>query len=136
MPRVSQVPVDRDVYKNITDSFANLVSDLGKKEEAKIFLSDFLTKEEKLMLSKRLVLALMIKQGYSSNEIKEVLKVSRTTITLMKHWLFYKKGINVGINKLISIEKRNKSEDKIEGILKHLPPLTRSKKDTARWLNR
>ena len=136
MPSVSQVPVDRDVYKNIINSLANLVSGVVKQTEAKIFLSDFLTKEEKLMLSKRLVLALMIKQGYSTNEIKEVLKVSRTTITLMKHWLFYKKGINVGIDKLISIEKRSKSEDRIEGLLKHVPPLTRSKKDMGRWLNR
>lgn len=136
MPRVSQVLVDEDVYNDITDSFASLVSDLRKKEEAKVFLSDFLTKEEKLMLSKRLVLILMVKQGYSSNEIQDVLKVSRTTINLMRHWLSYKKGINVGIDKLISIEKRNKSEGKIEGILKHLPPLTRSKKDRAKWLNR
>ena len=136
MPRVSQIPVGKDVYKDITDSFVSAVSDLVKTEEVGRFLSDFLTPEERLMLSKRLVLALLIRQGYSTSDIKDVLKVSRTTINQMRHWLLHKKGIEIGVEKLIARRRKKDSGDKIEDTLKHIPPLTRSKKDIARWLNR
>ncbi len=136
MPRVSRVPIAKDVYKDLNDSFVNLIYSFKDKNEIKKFLDDFLTKEEKLMLEKRLVLAWMIQEGYSWPEIKQYLRVSFTTINLMKHWITYKKGIGIGLNKMKNVGISKKHEKKSESISKHLPPLTRSKKDMAKWLSR
>ena len=136
MPRVSRIPVEKKIYKDIVDSFVGLVTDLNNKDKVKEFLNDFLTEEERLMLSKRLVLALMIRQGHSTNDIQDALKVSRTTINLMRRWISYKKGIEVGLNKMSKVEYGNKSSKESEGILRHIPPLTRSKKDKSKWLSR
>ena len=136
MPRASKVSVDKAVYKDLFDSFTNLLSDLNDNNQMTKFLNDFLTSEEKLMLSKRLMLALMIHEGYRISEIKEILKVSPTTVILMKHWLLYKKGISIGVEKLITKQRKEKFDRKERGLLKYIPPLSRSKKDMAKWLNR
>lgn len=136
MPRVSKIPIAKDVYKDLNDSFVDLISIFKDKSEIKKFLEDFLTKEEKLMLEKRLVLAWMIQKGYRWTEIEQVLGVSFTTINQMKHWISYKKGIGIGLGKLQGIEPMRKFGKKLEVISKHIPPLTRSKKDMAKWLSR
>lgn len=136
MPRVSRVLIKKDVYKDLNDSFVDLIATLKDKNEIKRFLADFLTKEEKLMLEKRLILAWMIREGYGWAEIRQALRVSFTTINLMKHWISYKKGIGIGLSRLRGIESMKKFKKKSEGISKHVPPLTRSKKDMAKWLSR
>jgi len=123
MPRVSRVPIAKDVYKDLNDSFVDLISTLKDKSEIKRFLGDFLTREEKLMLEKRLALALMIKQGYRWEEIRQALRVSFTTINLMKHWISYKKGIEIGLNKLSNAKSSKKYGRKSEGFLRHIPPI-------------
>ena len=109
MPRVSRIPVKKYVYKDLLDSFVNLIIDFREETEVKAFLNDFLTPEEKLMLSKRLILALMIKKNFSVEDIRGILRVSKATVHSMKHWLSYKKGIEIGVEKL---RKREKSKRK------------------------
>ena len=58
------------------------------------------------------------------------------TVILMKHWLLYKKGISIGVEKLITKQRKEKFDRKERGLLKYIPPLSRSKKDMAKWLNR
>lgn len=105
MTRVSKIPIKKDVIEDLLDSFVTLISDLKNKEEIKAFLKDFLTPEERLMLSKRLALAFMIRQGFSWDEIGGILKVSKTSINQMKNWLHYKKGIEAGIERLVEREE-------------------------------
>ena len=136
MTRVSKVAVKKDVIEDILDSFVSLISDFKDKAEIKAFINDFLTPEERFMLSKRLELAFMVRQGFSWDEIASILKVSKTSINQMKHWISYKKGIEIGVGKLIDKQNKEESVSKVEGILKHIPPLTRSKKDMAKWLSR
>ena len=106
MPRVSRIPVKKDVYKDLLDSFVNLIIDFKEEFEVKAFLNDFLTPEEKLMLSKRLILALMVKKNFSVEDIRGILRVSKATVHSMKHWLSFKKGIKIGVEKL---KKREES---------------------------
>ncbi len=136
MPRVSRIPVEKDVHRQLVDFFTSLVAELDNEEEIKIFLTDFLTPEEKLMLSKRLFLMWMLKRGFSSSDIRDILKVSKTTINSMKHQLAYKRGVEVGLQKLAEMENAREFEEKLNAVLKHVPPLTWRGKARARWLNR
>ena len=136
MPRVSKLHINKNVYRDLVDSFIDLIANLREKDQIKRFLDDFLTVEEKLMLSKRLVLAFMVEQKYSWDEIQDNLKVSKTTINLMKHRLSRRRGMLIGINNLVKVDSAGKHKNKEGTILKHIPPLTRSKKDMAKWLNR
>lgn len=135
MTRVSRLPVEKDVYEDITQTFYHLIDDLNG-DEARKFFDDFLTEEEKLMLSKRLAVAQLIRQGFDYPEIKGILKVSNGTISGVKHWLKYKKGFEIGLEKVIKRENYGELDRKVGEFLKHMPPTTRSIKARAKWLNR
>ena len=63
MPHVSRRPVEKDVYFQIVDGFYWLLTDLKSEPEMKVFLNDFFTKTERIMLAKRLAIALMVMKG-------------------------------------------------------------------------
>lgn len=135
MTRVSRLPIEKNVYEDSTQTFYRLIDDLEGNEMGEFF-DDFLTEEEKLMLSKRLAVAQLIRQGFDYLEIKGILKVSNGTISGVKHWLKYKKGFKIGLEKVIKREKYSELDRKVREFLKHIPPTTRSNKARARWLNR
>lgn len=79
MPRASKRFLDKSVWDQIHKTLTKVISSYNQAEMEK-FLTEFLTKEEKIMLAKRLTLYVMLLAGYSDIEIKEVLKISFETI--------------------------------------------------------
>ncbi len=70
----------------LSDLFSQLNSTMSKLDEDKLnlFLSDLLGDEERIMLAKRLAIAVMINEGHSLYKISETLKVSPTTAEKIK----------------------------------------------------
>lgn len=87
MTHLSKNRLDKDVYFDILNGLYWLLSDIKTPKEMQIFLGDFFTKTERLMLAKRLAIVLMIAEGYEAEYIKKILKVSTATIYRMREWV-------------------------------------------------
>lgn len=130
MPRASRNPIKRAISQDLNDNFAFLISSLHNSKEIQQFFEDFLTREEKIMLTKRLMLHLMLENQYTITEIGSVLGISRETIRVHRNiWgrggIIYK---NI-IRKIADREKTKEFWQKVERILKPLELVMSSRSD-------
>lgn len=118
MPRASKRKLSKDLFFELENEFISLVSKLHNSSEIKNFLDTFLTKEEKIMLSKRLMMHVMLEKGHKSKDIETALLLSRETI--LKHkYVWLKSGLlyrNV-LKKILSNNSTKKIFSKIEDVL-------------------
>lgn len=124
MPRASKRKVEKDLNLELENQFAGLISELNNPKDIKGFFEHFLTREEKIMLMKRLMLHLMIELGYKTYEIDNVLKICRETIR--SHRQKRNNGGEVYRKILVKLIKKNKDREvwqKINKILKSLDVL-------------
>ncbi|RJP47583.1 MAG: hypothetical protein C4584_00325 [Armatimonadetes bacterium] len=128
MPRASKVRLEEKELKNLTEHFCYLVSSLTNSTEAENFLHEFLTKEEKIMLTKRLVLFMMLKRNYPDPIIKGALKISYETIRTYKNQFPSKnEEFQKTINKLVNRERAKELFEKLNKLLKPLDLALQSK---------
>lgn len=131
MPRVSRRLLERSVTQEINELFCSMVANLKKATEVEQFLNDFLTTEEKLMLSKRLAVVLLIVEGYDYRLICNILKVSPTTVNTAKQALKTKgPAYRRVIETLVAQEQLREFWEKVNKFMQKLP-LTR--KQLYRW---
>lgn len=96
---------------------------LEKQEDVENFLEDLLSPTEKIMLVKRLAIAILLTKGYTYDDIDDTLKVSRPTIMNVSYWLKHgKTGYQNVVERIIKNQKREELFDKIEEILLRLSP--------------
>lgn len=123
MAKVSRRYLDKELESKIFEVFLKTIVDIKTSIEAKNFIEDLLSPTEKIMLIKRLAIAVLLTKGKTYDYIDHTLKVSRATIMTVSLWLKHGKG---GYKKVIDriIEGQNKEElfDKIEEILLRLSP--------------
>lgn len=119
MPRTSKFRLDQRQLDEINSHLLFLISSLQNSAEAERFFGDFLTKEEKIMLSKRLVLFMMIKKGYGPSVIQSVLHVSYETVRTYQNQLYSKdKFFHITLDKLIKRQRTLNLFAKIDKLLK------------------
>src|SRR3989304_3224157 len=109
MPRASRKPVRKNVDDEIRENFSSLISSLSSSSDIQKFFIDFLTREEQIMLSKRLMLHLMLERGYKNNQIQGVLGISKDTVRT--HRAIWERGGTVYKEILRKIANRAKNED-------------------------
>ncbi|HEY4521861.1 MAG TPA: Trp family transcriptional regulator [Candidatus Paceibacterota bacterium] len=80
MSHVSKRKLNKKVYQKIGDEFIQFVLELKSSAEAKSFLTNLLTKTERIMLAKRLAVIGMLIKGYSFEAIQKTLQISPSTI--------------------------------------------------------
>lgn len=139
MPRASRRQIDKEMQEELQDNFAYLISTLHQSKEIENFFEDFLTREEKTMLAKRLMLHLMLENGYKSSEIAAVLSVSHETIRVHKEiWHRGGETYRKMIRKIAKREKTKEFWQRVEKILKPLEYALESKtniKSRSKLLN-
>ncbi len=119
MPRVSKRQLQQDQLEQINEHFSILIATLNNSKEVENFLEQFLTKEEKVMLSKRLVLFMMIKKGYDPSIIKPALNISYETVRSYTNHLLTKNDLfQKTIERLITRERAKIFWDRVETIFK------------------
>lgn len=134
MAQVSRRPLDKDIEGRIYESFYKAVGLLNEKE-ARAFINDLLTPTEKIMLPKRLAIAILLSRGWNYDAIRDTLKVTQTTVSSVYKVLSFSTGLRLAIEKLSAnqawqewwqgIEKllyRLSSPGKVfmeEGVIKH-----------------
>ena len=123
MPQISQFPLAKEVEERMFEVFWKTLADLKKPSQAKKFFADLLTPTEKVMLAKRLGIAILLLKGYDYRSIVHVLKVSPVTIGRVKFWLTTAgEGYKRAIEKILKEEKQQEFWDNLEEKLTELFP--------------
>jgi uncharacterized protein YerC len=109
MTFVSRRKVNEEVSKRLLEIFLETFGALKKKEDITFFLEEFLTPTERIVLSKRLAIAVMLIKGYDYRSIEEVLKVTSNTIAKVAYWIKHrKKGFSKIIDDVMAKEEGQK----------------------------
>ena len=123
MPQVSKYPLSKSTQSRLYKLFWESIADLKNAITAEEFFNDLLTPTEKIMLSKRLAIAVMLIKGYDYSSIKSILKVSPTTIGAISLWLKYPgKGYRKAVTELIKKEKFKKLINDIDEAVEAITP--------------
>lgn len=118
MGRVSKRRVNKDLEKDLQEQLSFIVVSLTNKDEVNIFLDEFLTKEEKLMLGKRLILYMLLYKGLTNTQINNALSISHETTRWYREVFDTKPdAFKKTLERLLKREKTQELWKKIENIL-------------------
>ncbi|MBI2074947.1 MAG: hypothetical protein HYT83_03880 [Candidatus Levybacteria bacterium] len=122
MTQVSKYPIHKDVEKRMAEILENTIASLSNSEDIKDFLDDFLSPVEKIMLAKRLSIAVLLAKGYQYPAIRQILRVTPSTIAGVSINLRYAgKGYKKMVKKILADDKNREFWQKIEDILSYIP---------------
>lgn len=124
MTKVSRRFLDKNLESYIYSIFIKTIADLDDIQDIKNFLDDLLSPTEKIMLIKRLAIAVLLTKGYTYDQIDHTLKVSRPTIMSVSYFLKHgeKGGYQKVADKVLKDQRREAFFGKIEEILLNLSP--------------
>lgn len=106
MTKLSRALLEGKYIDKFLNNFWSLITLLENKDQAASFLKDLLTHTEMKMFAKRVQIAKMLLEGYSYNEIRNVVKVTDPTISKMSNLLAVGgEGIRNAIANLQKIEE-------------------------------
>ena len=111
MAQVSRYPLSQKTYERIFEILFESILKIKNKEEAEEFLGEFLTPTEKIMLAKRISIAVLLTKDYDYRAIIKTLHVSFPTIAGVSASIKYAGG---GYRKVV--EKLLK-EERVRDIL-------------------
>ena len=118
MPQVSRRPLKKEVYKRIFELLLKVVSEPYEKKAAQKLLEDFLTPTEKIMLAKRLAIAVLLAKDFSYEAIGEIVKVSRPTIARVSTCIRYKgEGYKEFTERVLREEKIARFWEQVEDLV-------------------
>ncbi|MBI1974254.1 MAG: hypothetical protein HYS51_00105 [Candidatus Zambryskibacteria bacterium] len=104
MPHVSKRALSKKDFQNIYKSFTQAFNKFQGNDIERLF-GEFLTHTERVMLSKRLAIILLLDKGISPYRIWKGLKVSSSTVGRLGKRL--EKGDYISILKILHSKKKN-----------------------------
>jgi len=117
MSQVSKRRIEPEIENELIDSLSYTIKELKTKKEADRFLASALTKTERLMISKRLLTAYLLKNNIEEIKIGQTLKLTNATITRLKMWIsLHKDGFDLVLTKL----NKKSAEDTAKQILQKI----------------
>lgn len=124
MTQVSKYPITKDIEARIFEILFKVIGDLKNSAEIEEFFNEFLSPVERIMLAKRLSIAVLLAKGYDYEAIRKTLRVSPPTISRVALSLKYMgKGYRKVVQKLLGEEEIGEFFQKIEDvILDNVPP--------------
>lgn len=121
MPRVSRAPLGEDALQKLYSVLSSEIISLNSADRAQEFLDGLLTKEEKVMLAKRMMICMMISKGYHTDAIREAIHVSYETVRTYRNQFPHKnKYFKLQLTKLSKQEEMKSLWNRIEELLKPL----------------
>ncbi|MEK7450334.1 MAG: Trp family transcriptional regulator [Patescibacteria group bacterium] len=122
MTQISKYPIHKDVEKRMFEVLRETISHLTNAAEIEDFLTDFLSPVEKIMLAKRLSIAVLLHKGYRYETIAGILRVTPPTIATVSMLLKYSgKGYKKAVGKIAANEKINLFWEKVGDMLSKIP---------------
>ncbi|MBI5465447.1 hypothetical protein HY946_02445 [Candidatus Gottesmanbacteria bacterium] len=124
MTQVSKYPISKEVEERIFEILLKTIADLRSSQEIDQFLQDFLSPVEKIMLAKRLSIAVLLAKGYDYQEIRKILRVSPPTIAQVAISLKYAgKGYKNVVERILREEKMVEFWQKVDDVIHDtIPP--------------
>lgn len=104
MSQVSKRVVKAEVQEKIAETLLEAISQLKNKQDIQAFVDDLLTPVERVMISKRLAIAVLLLKGWNYNSIQDFLKVSTDTISKISTILKLNNGYRKTIDNLMKTE--------------------------------
>ena len=87
MSQVSKRVLTSDIAERLFQNFWEMFANIKQAHQIQIFLEDFLSPTEKIMLAKRMAIAILFSKGYDHRTISSMLKVSTTTVNNIARFL-------------------------------------------------
>ncbi len=101
MTQVSRMPLPKILQEQMHTALRKALADLHTEAEVSVFLDDLLTPTEKIMIAKRLAIAILLDRGYDQRTVHTIMKTSLTTVNQVNYWLKQKgKGYRIVLDKL------------------------------------
>ncbi len=127
MSQVSNYPLNKEVEERLFEVFWQTLARLNTTLSVHKFLDDLLSQTEKIMLAKRLGIALLLVKGYDFRTISKSLKDSTSTVNFFYIWLKNGgEGYRMVIKKILEEEKTEEFWDNLEEKFGNiLPPNSR-----------
>lgn len=117
MPQVSRKKLPTKIQQKIDSSFYEAVSSIKGDKEVELFLKDLLTPTERVMIPKRLAIAILLSKGYSNGVICSQLNVTQSTVAAVARTLEFSSGFKKVIDKLRNNEAWRSMWQDIENLL-------------------
>jgi uncharacterized protein YerC len=118
MSQVSKYPIREEVFKRIFELLLKAVGEVKDRKETEMLIDDLLTPTEKIMLAKRLAIAVLLAKGYTYKAIREILRVSPPTIALVQIAFKYKgAGYRHFTQKVLQEEESRLFWEKVEDLV-------------------
>lgn len=128
MPHVSSKKLNKDLIHSLYSEFSDALEKSARRSWSRMFLREFLTKTEKIMLAKRFAVICMLNKSVPVTYIAESLAMSPSTVGRMS--LGYETGKYNTLLKTIGRKEYKEMWDILEAILRAgLPP----KAGRGRW---
>lgn len=138
MSQVSRMPLHIEVEKRVFEVLLETVATAQTTTDVDKFLSDLLSPTERIMIAKRISIALLLMKNYDQRTIAKWLKVSLGTVSKVSYFLHHGTG---GYKKVVSSvlakEELQVMLEKIDDAIANLfPPVGRnwSQWRRERWL--
>ena len=123
MTKVSRRFLNKELENYIFEVFIKTIIELRNPQDVQNFIEDLLSPTERIMLVKRLAIAILLAKAYTYDNIDDTLKVSRPTITKVSFFLKHgKSGYRKVVNKILEQQRNEALIDKVEEILIRLSP--------------
>lgn len=135
MPKVSQNPLSPETKREIASALIRTLARIDDETLLSRFLDDLLSPTEKVMLGKRLMVAVLLQKGYSYGAVCRVLKMSKTTVHLVQRELVKSgEGYHRIFDLFFRASRGQRIVEKIEQILDALTlPAKGSPSGMRRW---
>lgn len=114
MPHVSKNSLSPQKEKELLKTMEIILARITNSEEMKLFLLTFLTPTERLMLAKRLMISVLLKENHPEQDIAEILHVTRGTVYKAKLFLEARGDGYTAAFKVLSDEKL---KDELKSVL-------------------
>jgi uncharacterized protein YerC len=137
MTNVSKKSLKKSVKDKISKQFSGLIADINKSDKSSLFINEFFTESEEIMLTKRLAVIFMLLEEFSPTSIISLLKVSPSTVNKISVTL--DRGGHSSIKTYLGNKKNKvKFQYNLEVILRAgMPPMGRGRwKDVFEWIDK
>lgn len=119
MTQISRMPLPKILEEQMHKILRKALAELHTEREVTVFLDDLLTPKEKIMIAKRLAIAVLLDRGYDQRTIHTIMKTSLTTVNGVNFWLKRQgKGYRLVLEKLKNEKDWQESKDDFETFLK------------------
>lgn len=106
MGQISRRYLHKKLEDKMFELLFNSLAKLSHRSEIEKFLFSLISPFEKAMLSKRLSIAILLAKGYTQEEIRNIMKVSRETVSRVSMAMNYRgEGYELVIKKVLDKEQ-------------------------------